>query len=453
MDETDYNNLKTYLETSQTPQGLTLSELKTFKNQASHYILQHHKLYRRNRKTPQEPLRVIKHHELKDILFSLHEHPLAGHFGIEGTYNRSKNRYYWPGMYKSIAEYVKTCDDCQRQGGPQHQEPLHPLQVGQPFDRVGIDIVGPMKITRQGNRYIVVATEYLTKWVEARAIPDMKATTIAKFIYEEIICRHGCPKELLSDQGTSFCNELVRALCKIMGIKHKLASAYHPQTNGLTERFNRTLCTTLAKYAHEQPDKWDSFLSAALFAYRTLPQSTTKYEPFQLMYGRKAMFPIDIQKDTIFEHSWEDSFNHHIEHITTTLQQQREQAQQNIKESQEKQKERHDNNLHSLTFSIGDKVLLFESAKAKVHGDKIREKWRGPFYIHDKVAPGAYKLRNMNDQVLKRSVNAERLKRYFERPVWNDEVTIVEKEPPSRSKSNTKRYADVDELADLYGSD
>ena len=93
---------------------------------------------------------------------------------------------------------------------------------------MGIDIVGPMKRTAKGNRYIVVATEYLTKWVEARAISDMKATTIAKFIYEDIICRHGYPQELLSDQGTSFYNELIDALCTIIEIKHKLASAYYP---------------------------------------------------------------------------------------------------------------------------------------------------------------------------------------------------------------------------------
>src|SRR6185369_3132958 len=206
MNIEDYYNLKNYLETSTLPTGLTLLKQQQLKNQSTHYLIRNHILYRRNKKIPQEPLKVIKQQELKDILFSLHEHSLAGHFGIEGTYNRSKGRYYWPNIYRTIAEYIKTCDVCQWQRAPQHYEPLHPIQVGQPFDRMGIDIIGPMKRTAKGNRYIVVATEYLTKWVEARAISDMKATTIAKFIYEDIICRHRCPQELLSDQGTSFCN-------------------------------------------------------------------------------------------------------------------------------------------------------------------------------------------------------------------------------------------------------
>ena len=160
---------------------------------------------------------------------------------------------------------------------------------------MGIDIVGPLSVTTTGNQYIIVATEYLTKWPEARALKDTKATTVAKFIYEEIICRHGCPKVLLSDQGTPFCNELVDSLCQLMQIRHRLSSAYHPQTNGLTERFNKTLCTTLAKYVSDYGDTWDNFLNAALFAYRTVQNHTTKYTPFKLLYRREAMLPMDLQ--------------------------------------------------------------------------------------------------------------------------------------------------------------
>ena len=113
---------------------------------------------------------------------------LTGHFGIEATYNHARIRYYWPNLYKTIAEYIKSCDTCQRQGAPTPHEKLHPIQVEKLFDQIDIDIIGPLSITIKGNRYIVVATEYLTKWPKARAIEDTKATTIMKFIYEEIIC-------------------------------------------------------------------------------------------------------------------------------------------------------------------------------------------------------------------------------------------------------------------------
>ena len=371
-------------------------------------------------------MKVIKSTELETILHNLHSNILSGHFGVETTYNRARSRYYWPGLYKSIAEYIKTCDTCQCQGAPKSHEELHPIQVGLPFDRVGIDIVGPLPITPTGNRYIVVATEYLTKWPEAKALKDTKATTIAKFIYEEIICRHGCPKTLLSDQGTPFCNELVDSLCNLMNIKHQLSSAYHPQTNGLTEHFNKTLCITLAKYVSDYGDTWDTFVDAALFAYRTTQNATTKYTPFKLLYGHEAKIPLDLQdtnQDNL-EKPYNEQLQRHIDFITEDFQQIRIQAQQNIKKAQQKQKQYHDKGIKPEKFNIGDKVLLFELVKAGVHGDKFREKWTGPYYIHNTIAPGAYKLRTMDDKILWRTINIERLKRYHERPLWEPQIII-----------------------------
>src|SRR3954464_7674012 len=111
-----------------------------------------------------------------------------------------------------------------------------------PFAKIGIDIVEPLPLTTKGNRYIVVAIDYLTKWPEAEAISEATGKRVAKFIYQVIICRHGCPKQLLSDRGTHFRNELVDNLLKKFEIQHLLSTPYHPQTNGLVERFNRTLC-------------------------------------------------------------------------------------------------------------------------------------------------------------------------------------------------------------------
>ena len=181
---------------------------------------------------------------------------------------------------------------------------------------------------------LVVATEYLTKWPEAKAIQDTKATTIAKFIYEEIICRHGYPKVLLSDQETPFCNELVDSLYKLMTIRHQLSSAYHPQTNGLTERFNKTLCNTLAKYVSDYGDTWDTFLNAALFAYRTVQNHTTKYTPFKLLYGREAVLPIDLQEtNQETNKSTGEVLQQHIEYITENLQNIRLDARKNIEKA------------------------------------------------------------------------------------------------------------------------
>src|ERR1043165_3214952 len=117
----------------------------------------------------------------------------------------------------------------------------------------------------QNNRYIIVATDYLTCWPEAKTVPDAGAKTLAKFIFEEIICRHGVPKMILSDNGKNFISETVRILCEKFLIKHIFSSPYHLQTNGMVERLNRTLCESLAKV--KRTDDWDLHIPAVLLAY------------------------------------------------------------------------------------------------------------------------------------------------------------------------------------------
>src|SRR6266542_4285932 len=128
---------------------------------------------------------------------------------------------------------------------------LHPIELKAPFQRIGIDIVGPLTITKRGNRYIVTAIDYFTKWSIVKAIKEATAKTISKFIYEKIICEHGCSQVLQSDQEIHFVNRMIQELSKKFRIKHRLSTPYHPQTNDLVERFNQTLCEKLAKMAEE----------------------------------------------------------------------------------------------------------------------------------------------------------------------------------------------------------
>ena len=333
MDSNTYFSLLQYLTDFTFPENLLPNQQALIKRKARFYIIINGLLYKKNKENPQRPFKVVKQSELREILHHTHSDPLAGHFSLEETYRRIKLRFYWPQMYDDVRRYVQSCDECQKRGKNKRTEPLHPIKVGQPFDRVGMDIVGPLPKTKNGNLYIVVATEYLTKWPEARAIPDAKASSVISFFYEDIICRHGCPKEILTDRGTHFVNEMLDSLCSKLGVKHRLSTAYHPQTNGLVERFNKTLCETLAKFANENKDDWDLYIPSALFAYRTKRHSTTKHEPFYLTYGRDVTLPVEFlaQESLVLPETdpYEDLLKR-IQCLTEKLQEDKIDTQDNI---------------------------------------------------------------------------------------------------------------------------
>jgi transcription initiation factor IIE alpha subunit len=427
MDSDTYFGLIQYLTELSMPTHFDNKQQAAMKRKARYFIVINGQLYKRNKQEPQRPLKVVRKHEVNDILYNLHEDPLAGHFALEETYRRVKIRYYWSQMYEDVRQYVQTCDACQRRGKNKRTEPLHPIKVGQPFDRIGMDIVGPLPKTKKGNKYIVVATEYLTKWPEARAIPDAKAKSVVSFFYEDIICRHGCPKELLTDRGTHFVNEMLNTLCDELGVKHKLSTAYHPQTNGLVERFNRTLCETLAKFANDNNDDWDTFIPSALFAYRTKQHETTRHEPFYLIYGRNVTLPIEFQVETQNVKSSSDDVQNdllqRVQQITGRMKDDIKETQNRITIAQQKQKERHDKNLQSnYKFEVGQLVLKYET---KIEGKrKLDDRWTGPYYIHADLGNGVYKLRTMDRKILKVPINGARLKPYHQRPLPEPMVII-----------------------------
>ena len=238
-------------------------------------------------------------------------------------------------------------------------EPLHPIPIHEPFYQIGIDIVRPLPRTSQGNRYIVVAIDYLIKWPEAKALKEVTAEEVSKFIYEEIICQHGCPARILSDRGSHFNNRIIELLSERFQIKHHFSTPYHPQTNGLVERFNRTLCESLAKLK-DKTNEWDLYIAPALFAYRTSKHSITKIEPFFLVYGRNAKLPTDDLSVT------NDNLIDRIQNLVDNVPHIRAQTRERITESQSKQKRKHDAKLRKiLNFNIGDKVLYYDAAKEK----------------------------------------------------------------------------------------
>lgn len=229
--------------------------------------------------------KVLNQVEAKEAFIQYHYHPLGGHFAFANTLNRISQKFYWENMNKDIYSYIKGCPRCQEHGAKYINEKAYPVSVPiKPFAQVGIDIKH-VTISQTGHKYIIVAIDYLTKYVEVRALFVQTSSEIASFIYEEIITRHGSPSIIITDNGRPFISNLIQNTCKQFGIRQKTISPYHSQSNGLVERFNRTIDSILKHRSVEEKKNWQDFLPAAVFAYRSIKQATTGQSPFFLMYG------------------------------------------------------------------------------------------------------------------------------------------------------------------------
>ncbi len=232
-----------------------------------------------------QPVQVAKNDEKDALLYLYHADPLSGHVGKDKVYQKIRKQYYWPGMYKDVAEFVRSCHQCQFFAQKDLPIPTGTVEPTGPWERVGMDIIGPLPQTNEGNRYIVTAIDYHTRWPEACALKEANAEQVAKFLYEDIICRHGIIDKIHTDQDTHFVNQIIEQLTNKFHFRHHRVTAYRPQANGLVEAFNGSLKKTLAKLS-EGIEDWDKFISPALFAYRTSTVKTIGVAPDLLTYGR-----------------------------------------------------------------------------------------------------------------------------------------------------------------------
>ncbi|GES96338.1 DDE-type integrase/transposase/recombinase [Rhizophagus clarus] len=391
MDPNQYHQIYQYLHQQILPTFNTSREKQKFINLCNNFELKLNYLYKKNKRKNGQLLKVIRNFELEPLLYMMHNDPTAAHFAVDTMFNKIKDRYYWPQMYENIREYVKSCDSCQRRGKSKANQLLHPIVVHGPFYQVGIDFVGLLPITPNGNHYIIVAMDYMTKWPEARPVSRATAEETSQFIYEDIICRHGCPAKLLSDRGTHFNNQMVEKLLEKFGIKHLVI-----QTN-----------------------EWDRYIAPVLFTYRTSKHFITKISPFYLVNGREAKLSVDNLSDNL-EH-----INQRLLSLIDDLPHVREEAKIKVRESQVKQKDYHDQKIKKeLNFEIEDKVLYYDAAKEKQWTGKLDPKWKGPFYIHEIRQNGAYKLRSMKGKVLRTPVNGSLLKLYYDRQNWAPIIAV-----------------------------
>src|ERR1043166_5884074 len=349
--------------------------------------------------------RLIPRREVARIISIFHDN--MAHQSDKAILHHLKKRYVWQSQHKDVREYVKTCWECQQRGNQKQNNAKQTIPVNDIFDRWGIDVVGPLPLSYQGNKYIVVAVDYFTCWPEARLLKVANATTIADFIYKEIICRFETPKVIQSDQGTHFVNKVVKELTAKFRIKHNLSSPYHLQSNGLVKRFNRTLCEGIVKMSKSIRD-WNEYIQPILFAYRIKPLRISKQTPYMLMYGREPKLAMNkpSKAKTLVERLLE---------IMEKVLQLRGSARKTIKEAQDKLNQAFGS--YKQIFAKGDLVLYFDKTAAGRHDMKLENKWKGPYQISHVLDKGEYKI-SINGKELKTTVNGNLLKRFHSRSTW-----------------------------------
>ncbi|CAF0924945.1 unnamed protein product, partial [Didymodactylos carnosus] len=261
------------------------------------------KLYRVRKFDEDSPLKnhltphllVIPKSKRLEILKLAHDHPVSGHLGRRKTLHRIAIRFFWVGMRRDVAQYVRACNFCQRFKAANEKKAglMQSHVVQSPWNTIGIDLTGPLPKTRGGNMYILVVIDYFTKWVELFPLGCAKAKTIAQVLHDEVICRHGVPVKIVSDNGAQFVAEIFREMLNILGIRHRTTALYHPQSN-LSERVNRTLKPMLAIFAQKDKQSWDIRLPQLALAIRTAINESTGQTPAFLMYGRELRLPLDL---------------------------------------------------------------------------------------------------------------------------------------------------------------
>lgn len=370
------------------------------------------------------------------ILRECHDTPLSGHLGKDKTIEQVKRRFYWKGMDEVILKYVTSCDACQRNKSSQQATmgPLMPLEIPtRPWQWVSMDLITNLPRSKSGNDAIVVWVCKLTKMVHYVACKTtVTAPQLATLFLREVVRLHGVPEAILSDRDPRFTANFWRSFWEQLGTTLTMSTAYHPQSDGQTERANRTLEEMLRSRINFQQSDWDEHLAAAELAINNSKQASTGFTPFYLNYGQEVKMPLDQAIAGL-----RPSNNPETADRIRRLQADLVLARSNIERAQQRQVKYADQHRREVTFKVGDSVLLSTDHLKMVGSDtrtpKFAAKYLGPFKIKRVVNDNAYELELPPQLRIHPVLNISRLK------VYHDGALAF----PSRPPPDTRPAAEV----------
>ncbi|UYV64787.1 hypothetical protein LAZ67_3001966, partial [Cordylochernes scorpioides] len=395
-----------------------IEETERFGAESKGYEMLKGTLYKKNfDPLGNQHLLVIPKHLRLELLKSLHDAPTAGHLGFSKTYERVKNKYFWPGLLRDIRKYVAHCKECQRKKQSAQKPPglLKAIPPAtSPFQRVGMDLLGRFPKSDNGNKWIIVCTDYLTRFAVTKALPTGEAKEAAKFLMEDVVLKHGAPREIIMDRGRVFQSKLIAELTNQCSSIHRFTTAYHPQTNGLTERLNKTLANMIAMYVSVEQKDWDVILPYVTFAYNTAKQDTTGFTPFKLIHGREA----ETTVDTLFPNPHEDLQEDYSQKIASRVEETRQQARLETLKAQEKDKARYDSKHEAMDYNVGDLVWIFIPIRKVGLSEKLMKRYFGPYRVTRKLSDVTFEVEPVDQPTRRRKtrdlVHVLRMKPYHD---------------------------------------
>ena len=350
-----------------------------------------------------------------EILSIAHGSPMSGHLGINKTYHKIINHFYWPGLKSDVSKYCKTCHTCQMVGKPNQTIPKAQLQpipaFYEPFSRILIDCVGPLPRTKSGNEYLLTIMCTSTRFPEAIPLRNIETKSIVQALIK-FFTFVGLPKSVQSDQGSNFMSGKFQQVMHELRIKQYRSSAYHPESQGALERFHQTLKNMIRSYCFDTEKDWDEGIHLLLFAVRESVQESLGFSPFELVFGHSVRGPLKLLKEKFLSND-ETHLNlpHYVSDFRNRLSRVCEVARSNLKTSEGKMKARYDNHVIDRKFEPGAKVL----ALLPIPGRPLQARYFVPYTIDKKTSDLNYIINTPGRRKNKQMCHVNILKQYFDR--------------------------------------
>ncbi|KAG7599008.1 Reverse transcriptase domain [Arabidopsis suecica] len=358
--------------------------------------------------------------EVEIVVREVHEGLCGSHAsGRAMAFKIKRMGYYWPTMITDCVKFAQKCKRCQLHAPMIHQpsELFSSISAPYPFMRWSMDIIGPLHRSTRGAQYLLVLTDYFSKWIEAEAYASIKDSAVNTFIWKNIICRHGVPYEIVTDNGPQFISHEFEAFCSKWGIKVSYSTPRYPQGNGQAEAANKTILSNLKKRLSHLKGGWYDELQPVLWAYRTTPRRPTGETPFSLVYGMEAVVPAELNVPGLRRTEAplnEEENSAMLDDSLDTINERRDQALIRIQNYQQAAARYYNSKVKSRPFFVGDYVLrrVFDNKKEEGAG-KLGVNWEGPYIVTEVVRNGVYRLKDLEGSPVQRPWNVINLKKFY----------------------------------------